>query len=124
MSLTYTHCKLGNCNGIVVDPKWLGGNGIHNFIKDMGPPPSPSHSIDRINIEANYSPENCRWADKHQQNANRRNNLPIVGVRKHQGVWRASFTANNKTRSRSFKSMPEAVRYRKQLKNDYYTQDA
>lgn len=61
--------------------KWYGGRGIEictrwltsyeNFIADMGPRPSPHHSIDRINNDGNYEPKNCRWATRAEQQANK-----------------------------------------------------
>ena len=55
--------------GIQVCEQW---NAFLQFFADMGLPPSPKHSIDRINNEGNYEPGNCRWATKKQQEANKR----------------------------------------------------
>lgn len=44
------------------------------FLEVMGPKPSDQHTLDRIDpSKPEYSPENCRWADKQQQSANRHN---------------------------------------------------
>jgi hypothetical protein len=55
--------------GISICKRW---ESYENFIKDMGPKPSPRHSIDRINVNGNYEPSNCRWATPSQQTKNRR----------------------------------------------------
>lgn len=42
------------------------------FLADMGPRPSPGHSLDRINNARGYSASNCRWATAREQVLNRR----------------------------------------------------
>jgi hypothetical protein len=56
--------------GIVICDRWL--NSFENFYEDMGLKPSEEHSIDRINVNGNYDPNNCRWATDEEQIINRR----------------------------------------------------
>lgn len=61
--------------GISVCEHW---HDFSNFYADMGERPSPKHSIDRIDVNGNYEPSNCRWATREQQGRNKRNNRLIT----------------------------------------------
>lgn len=74
--------------GITVCDRWL--ESFENFYADMGDRPTPGHSIDRINNDGPYSPENCRWATWEEQANNRRNTVWIEfqGERLSAAQWR------------------------------------
>lgn len=60
--------------GIVICERWL--DGFSNFIADMGRLPSPEYSIERIDVNGNYDPSNCKWIETSLQKRNtRRTNM-------------------------------------------------
>jgi hypothetical protein len=72
--------------GIEVHPAWA--DSFEAFLADMGERPE-GKTLDRINVNGNYTPDNCRWADLSTQQRNRRSTstLTLNGVEKPLIEW-------------------------------------
>jgi hypothetical protein len=79
------HNALRHCTN-PKDKKWknYGGRGIEfrfinfeQFFAEVGPRPSPTHSLDRKNNNGHYEPGNIRWATRSEQQRNQRRRLAI-----------------------------------------------
>lgn len=81
--------------GIQVCERW---KLFENFFEDMGDPP-PKHSLDRIDNDGNYEPENCRWATQKEQTLNMRKTryLTIGGIKKPLQTWAEELGINVNT---------------------------
>ena len=73
--------------GITVCDRWR--NSFEAFLEDMGPKPSPRHTIERIDNDGHYEPGNVRWATKKEQARNRRTTrlLEIRGHSRSVAEW-------------------------------------
>lgn len=83
--------------GISVCDSWM--SSFENFLNDMGKRPSDKHSIDRIDVNGNYEPSNCRWATKEEQakNTRRSRQLTFNGRTQHVKDWAAEIGMSHKS---------------------------
>ena len=104
--------------GITVCEEWLD---VIDFVAwcDLTYPKLEGYSLDRIDVDGNYEPNNCRWADRITQNTNQRkrntNTSGYVGVcwDKRKSKWFAQISVNYKnTKIGSFLTKEEAVQAR------------
>ena len=122
------HSMLQRCtNPMRQDYKWYGARGItvcgewqdvKNFTEwcNSTYPKLEGYTLDRIDSDKGYSPDNCTWSDKTTQAINQRistaNTSGFVGVGYHSrdGVWTAYISINNaRKRIGSFKDKIEAI---------------
>ena len=79
--------------GIVVCDRWR--DSFETFYTDMGQCP-PGHSIERIDNDGPYAPDNCKWASRKEQNSNTRRNVYVTWLNQQMTVSEAARMAGIK----------------------------
>ena len=108
--------------GITVCERW---RTFDNFYEDMGERPE-GLTLERVDNDKGYSPDNCIWADRMQQQRNQRisrvNTSGVRGVSPHgKSGWRATINVRSKQINLgTYATIAEAAKARKAGEEKYW----
>ena len=114
--------------GITVCNRWL--ESFENFYADIGDRPSKDYSIERLDVNGNYEPFNCKWATRFEQQRNirvqRNNSTGVTGVRwverLHKYVARIKVN-NQEMHLGCYEFLDEATNARKEAEKLYWNKE-
>lgn len=95
--LNHKHGRFANYGGrgITICDRWIGKEGFANFLADLGPKPTPAHSLFRLDNDGPFSPENCTWSE--QKFSPAYEEITIAGMTKTRQEWAAAIGVSERT---------------------------
>lgn len=106
--------------GITICDEWL--NDLGQFIADMGKCPD-GFSLDRIDNDKGYSPDNCRWADKSTQSRNTRKSATGAGIYEVNGRFVVQIGVDGmRVHVGQYATLDEAISARKAAESRYWSE--
>lgn len=96
-NLNNSHYKYYGGRGIKVCDEWR--YSFAAFFKDIGKRPGPEYTLERINNDGDYKPDNCKWATRLEQNGNTRRNKLFKAV---SSISRVHISKNQSEFARQF----------------------
>lgn len=109
--------------GIQVCKRWR--DSIEAFMDDLGEKPEGDYTLDRIDVNGDYTPQNCRWADAQTQQRNKRvcrkSKTGITGVIPYKDKFQANIRVNGKLHHLGyFNTISEAASARKRAEEKFW----
>lgn len=119
---SYKNYPLYGGRGITVCKEWY--DSFETFYKDLGPRPSPKHSIDRIDVNGNYEPSNCKWSTNKEQSRNKRNNHNVTynGETKCISAWAEQLGIRKDTLRLRLKQYSPEIAFKKNFRTRHLEQ--
>lgn len=107
--------------GIKVCERW---QKFPNFLEDMGRKPAPEYTLDRIDSNGDYEPNNCHWVKIHHQAVNKRTSSKHVSVieikNKSGSLWKATLSVKRvRVLDGTYDTFDEALRMRKEAEQKW-----